>query len=663
MSKKYTRYSIPTTNGTLDTDPEEGKAQELLPGSFFANRLGMRSRFWKTMRTRSFLFSSPWLLAAAAGLLIVIVVTFAFHNLRLEERLMTDAMLQKAATLMRVVHSGARSSHFNDLRKDHWSVSPWTDHVQRVIDHLGEDPELYFVSLIDEKGKIIAHSNHARIGVVEALPVQTEQLQFMDKQPRLNHRIHSTADSGRIFEAIRPFTPFFPTLTPPPIRPMWERRQDSIGAWFQDPESRRPPFHRSPKMSSARVQYYVVVGLEMKEFDRTLARLRMQIFMLSLAMLLVGLGGWFSLLTVQGFRISQKTLNDVQAFTSLLITKLPVGIIAVDTSGRIATWNGAVSQLIGIEKEVVLRKHPKEVLPVQLATFFSTDATISRDQTDIQTENNVRLFLNNRRYELLCHVLTITDSEQKYMGKVLLISDVTEIKSLEQRMRESERLAAIGRMAGGVAHEVRNPLSSIKGLALLLKNKFPVGSKEQNTADLLIQETERMNRTITEMLSFTRPSTLRLAPVNLAALLEKSVDLIRTEATDNQIVVHLDVQPELPPVPVDTDRIQQVVMNVLLNASQAMEDGGVLTVRLVSTDDHRGVELRISDTGAGVSSDSLPQVFYPYFTTKPNGTGIGLAISQKIIADHGGTIDLESEPGTGTTVTIHLPVSRSNSTI
>ncbi|NLX18405.1 MAG: hypothetical protein GXY53_03865, partial [Desulfobulbus sp.] len=288
--------------------------------------------------------------------------------------------------------------------------------------------------------------------------------------------------------------------------------------------------------------------------------------------------------------------------------------------------------------------------------FFNADNEQQpKDLPDIQTENNVRLFFNNRRYDLLCHILTITDSEQKYLGKVLLISDVTEIRSLEQRMRESERLAAIGRMAGGVAHEVRNPLSSIKGLALLLKNKFPVGSKEQSTANLLIQETERMNRTITEMLSFTRPSALKLTPVDLAELLEKSVDLIRAEATDNRIDIELDVESELTPILADADRLQQVVMNVLLNALQAMENGGVLSVKLANTLDHSGIELRISDTGGGVPADSLPQVFYPYFTTKPNGTGIGLAISQKIIADHEGTIDLESDPGKGTTVTIYLP--------
>jgi two-component system sensor histidine kinase HydH len=397
----------------------------------------------------------------------------------------------------------------------------------------------------------------------------------------------------------------------------------------------------------------------MKEFDRTVGRLRMQIFMLSLAMLLVGLGGWFSLLTVQGFRVSQKTIDDIQAFTSLLIAKLPVGVIAVDGSGRITTWNGAVSQLTGIDKSAALGKQPEEILPEQLAAFFVGKEAVSHDDTVARAEISVRLLLGDRRSELLCHSLTITDTQRQYMGKVLLISDVTEIKSLEQRMRESERLAAIGRMAGGVAHEVRNPLSSIKGLALLLKNKFPTGSKEQTTADLLIQETERMNRTITEMLSFTRPSALKLAPVDLANLLRRSLELVKAEAADNRIAIELDVQPGLEPILGDVDRLQQVVMNVVLNALQAMEYGGALTVKLSNSADRRGVELRISDTGVGVSPELLSQVFYPYFTTKPSGTGIGLAISQKIVADHGGTIDMESEPGKGTTVIIQLPAQQS----
>jgi two-component system, NtrC family, sensor histidine kinase HydH len=129
----------------------DGRRQSRLAtfGLILASKTSMKSPFLKRFNQPAYMFSSPWLLAAAAGLLIMIVVTFAFHNHRLEERLMTNAMLQKAATLMRVLHSGSRASYFNDLRKDYWNNEPWNIHVQRVIDHLTEDPDLLFVSLVD----------------------------------------------------------------------------------------------------------------------------------------------------------------------------------------------------------------------------------------------------------------------------------------------------------------------------------------------------------------------------------------------------------------------------------------------------------------------------------------------------------------------------------
>jgi two-component system sensor histidine kinase HydH len=191
---------------------------------------------------------------------------------------------------------------------------------------------------------------------------------------------------------------------------------------------------------------------------------------------------------------------------------------------------------------------------------------------------------------------------------------------------------------------------------LLLKNKFPADSRERDTADLLIQETERMNRTITEMLSFTRSARLRLGPVDVVALLRRCLELVKTEAEEGGVTTSLEAPAELPTVQADADRLQQVFMNLLLNGLQAMEQGGQLTVSTGLTDAGQSVEIRVADTGKGIAPELLSQIFFPYFTTKPGGSGIGLAISQKIVADHQGRIEVESEPGQGTTVVIHLPL-------
>lgn len=653
MSKNYPSRGA---DSDLDSDVSSGNRQPsgaASTGLILANANTMKWRLFKKIKRPAYIFSSPWLLAAAGGLLIMIVVTFAFHNLRLEERLMTNAMLQKASTLTRVLHSGARASFINDLRKDYWNNESWSVHMQRVIDHLAEDPDLVFFMVVDQDGKIIAHNNHARIGTMATIP-ELKQAEGVEDGPlQTIFSIRENKEFGRFFETIRPFTLVFPTLLPLPVQPLAEGQQPYF---FHSPaRGNHPLFRLVPESPQKGNPHFVVIGLDMKDFDRTLRRLRMQIFMLSLAMLFVGLGGWFSLSAVQGFRVSQKTLDDIQAFTSLLIAKLPVGIIATDGHGYVTTWNQAIGRLTGIERHLATGRRPEDVLPGQLARFFTNEET-KRNALKEGREVGVRLHFGERRCELLCHPLTIVDSQQQHMGKVLLISDVTEIRSLEQRMRESERLAAVGRMAGGVAHEVRNPLSSIKGLALLLKNKFPQGSKEQATAELLIQETERMNRTITEMLSFTRPSVLHLERIDIGRLLEKSIALIRAEAMENRIETTLEVQPDLKPVLGDADRLQQVLMNVFINGIQAMEKGGRLAITLKNRDEAGEVELKIRDTGPGIEPELLSQVFYPYFTTKQAGTGLGLAISQKIIADHGGSIELESESGNGTTVIIQLPV-------
>ena len=195
-----------------------------------------------------------------------------------------------------------------------------------------------------------------------------------------------------------------------------------------------------------------------------------------MAMLLVGFGGWLSLAVVQGYKVSQKTINEVQTYTALLVAQLPIGVIATEPDGKIETWNAATVTLTGIASSKALGKKPAEVLPAELALFFAVPEKIETeaDGPALVTQT-LPIVLAGIRRVLFCQPLKLADTAQAYRGHVLLLSDLTEITTLEQRMQENERMAAIGRMAGGVAHEVRNPLSSIKGLAYILKSRFPEG--------------------------------------------------------------------------------------------------------------------------------------------------------------------------------------------
>lgn len=611
----------------------------------------------KTLRKKkvyaSYIVSSPWILAAATALLIVIIATFALHNYRLEKRLMREALEQRAATLVRVLYSSIRAALVNELRQRQQLSSDWPARLQQAVTHISEDHDIIFLSVADPQGTILAHTDPGKIGSRSAATPASSI-----ENNTISYQIGPVEEMGQVFTATATLAMFGR-----------ERGRGMMNRFlFNGPDGpvmgRAHGFeHRGPGMGHgaapglANQQFLVEIGLGTQAYEQALGRLQWQILLLSVAMLLVGLGGWLSLAAVQGYRVSQKTVEKVQAYTALLVAQLPLGVIATTPGGRIETWNGAMAALTGCLAHDALGRLPSEVLPPVLANFFEEPELVSAGRDgQAQSVQRLSLTLAGERRVLLCQPLKITDSLQSYRGRVLLLSDITELTDLELSMRENERLAAIGRMAGGVAHEVRNPLSSIKGLAFFLKNKFPDGSREQESAALLVQETGRLNRTITEMLDLTRPSSLQLEAVDMAELLKQSLALMQAELAEHKIKAGLNCAGNLPLVQGDGDRLRQVVMNVLLNARQAMEDGGKLSVRAEAADDGRWLDIQFADTGRGIPAELLPQVFYPYFTTRENGTGIGLAISHKIIMEHKGSIDIQSEPGKGTVVHIRLPV-------
>jgi len=561
---------------------------------------------------------------------------------------MTDAMLQKGTTLMRVIGSGARSAYLADLRRGGWNTGTWDQYVQRIITHLSGDPEVRFLLVADAQNRVVAHTDQEKIGsVMKSLPCFTDS-KTNGKKSRLIYQVETVDGYGRTFLVVRPFLPFRPPFSS-------LRRHKQLLHGNQQGNASPFPDRVHGSMSGFDHMYTVVVGLDMKGYDGSLQKLRFQALMLSLTMLLVGIGGWLSLSAVQGYRVSQKALSDIQAFAGLLVSRLPVGIIATDRHGRVSTWNHAASEMTATSSRVTLGRIVNKFLPDELASFFSAGSSVQ--QVPAETEGReVRLTINGTEIVLHCQLIDLRDPAGKYMGKVLLLSDITRLKDLESGIRKNERLAAVGRMAAGVAHEVRNPLSSIKGLALLLKDKFSRESREFETTGLLIQEVERMNRTISELLSFARPAALNLQPVDLEELLSDSLQLVSADMASEQIRTSLHCDRNVPVISADRDRLSQVFINILLNSVQAMEDGGTLEITARMDEPGKQVELRFVDSGKGIQPEHLSQLFFPYFTTKSGGTGIGLAISQKIIADHGGNIRLESELGRGTTVIVELPV-------
>ncbi|MDE6734672.1 MAG: two-component system sensor histidine kinase ZraS, partial [Desulfovibrio sp.] len=215
-----------------------------------------------------------------------------------------------------------------------------------------------------------------------------------------------------------------------------------------------------------------------------------------------------------------------------------------------------------------------------------------------------------------------------------------KVHELEEEVRRREKLAAIGTMAAGVAHEVRNPLSSIKGYATYFRQRFSEGSEEREAASIMVREVNRLNRVITDLLGLSRPSYVKPGSVDLGAIVTHVLRLIRQTAAERHVDIVCRTSRRVPKVYVDMERLGQALLNLCLNALDAMPDGGTLTIAIARA--KNSVCLMVRDTGTGMSPDTLDHIFDPYFTTKGSGTGLGLPLVHKLVTAHGGRISVSS---------------------
>jgi two-component system sensor histidine kinase HydH len=239
---------------------------------------------------------------------------------------------------------------------------------------------------------------------------------------------------------------------------------------------------------------------------------------------------------------------------------------------------------------------------------------------------------------------------------VILFKDLTEVRSLRREIERSRRLASVGSLAAGVAHEIRNPLSSIKGFATYFKERYQHVPEDNETAGIMVQEVDRLNRVVSQLLEFARPVKMSPVLTSLPGLIEDSVKLVRLQAEKKQINIRNTTASKMKEVFVDPDRINQILLNLYLNAIESMDVGGELGVNASYINKKKSIEIQVSDTGGGIPKDDLTKIFDPYFTTKTSGTGLGLAIAHNIVEAMGGTIKVESQPETGTAFKLVIPI-------
>ena len=352
-----------------------------------------------------------------------------------------------------------------------------------------------------------------------------------------------------------------------------------------------------------------------------------------------------------------------------LVSGLPDALVGVDTDLRIILWNPAAEDLLGRSARRVTGRALKEVFPPETSLVRHLTDTLATGES--RSESSAVIEVPDGR---TVHVSLVTAPLAGRSGAVTsavaVVRDISRLRQLEAEVRRGETLAAAGQMAVGLAHEIRNPLSAIRGAVQLMQRELGDEARWGEYTAVLLKEVTRVNSIIEMLLDLGRPVTLRAVPLNVHQLLERVALLLEEEATSLGVQFVRRYDPSLPPIMADEDRIVQVFHNLVRNAIEAMPRGGRLTLvtRLsmdplfAKVDLGQGqkslAEIQIADEGQGMAEATRDKVFTPFFTTKDRGMGLGLALCHRIIEEHKGAIQVTSEPGHGTAVSCFLPIAR-----
>lgn len=353
--------------------------------------------------------------------------------------------------------------------------------------------------------------------------------------------------------------------------------------------------------------------------------------------------------------IAEDRADSIESYNENILRSVASGVITFDREGKIMTFNPAAEIILSKRSDDAIGNICEDVFgkdnPITMIQMESLERAegIARMETTVEKSYGEKIWLG-------LNTSLLKDNNGRLIGLILVFSDLTEIKHLQAQMELKERFALLGEMSAGIAHELRNPMGAIAGFSKLLSKKLDNGDERKPIADAIEKEIDGMNRVINELLNFTKPTDLNLSKVELKPLIEDSLSSIQLNSVKYNLI-----SGKIPAIDADDVLLKQVFINLFQNAIDAMPEGGelkiVLNIKPQTETQRQEAEIEISDTGTGIPEDKLKKIFHPFFTTKKNGTGLGLSLVQKIILYHGGKVEVESKKGKGTTFRVGLPVN------
>ncbi len=348
-------------------------------------------------------------------------------------------------------------------------------------------------------------------------------------------------------------------------------------------------------------------------------------------------------------------IERLKDFSENIVESLNVGVLAVDLSGAIESWNTQLERLVGVPRHEAVGRKLDEVLPTDLMTEISARASDERVSSlykfPIRNRGGRNLVVN-------VSIAPLVGKSGDRIGRLILMDDITQRIRLEEQMVQNEKLTSLGLLAAGVAHEVNTPLAVISNYIQMLAKQLPSGDPRHQLIEKVVKQTFRASEIVNNLLNFSRTGAVEFTEVNLNSVVEETLSLIAHPFKTAHVQVTRNLQQELPPVLGSNNKLQQVFLNLFMNARDAMPSGGMVEVRTASN--NGTVEIEITDTGSGIPRENLHRIFDPFFTTKSSGrgTGLGLSVSYGIIKEHAGKVDVRSTPDKGTSFRLEFPAAR-----
>jgi two-component system, NtrC family, sensor histidine kinase HydH len=581
------------------------------------NKINERDRkFWAGV--------SPWFIIGAVVIIVPVFIVLTLQSINKQKEYTTQLLIEKGAALIRSFEAGARTGI--GMR---WS----SFQLQKLLIETAQQPDIDHLIVTDINGTIVADSDPSMIGEVYGTELDLPHIASGEK---LEWRQVPNPEGADTFEVYRQFSP-----TEQPFQG-FQRRPKS------DKQMLPPAADKTEGVSSG---FIIFVGMDMGPVIAAREQDTRHTVLIAAILVLIGCSGIISLFLAQGYRSAKTSFTRIKVFSDSLVETMPIGLVAINDREEIISFNQTAESILRYAYRDVIGKKAHEIIPtpcIALLQGLKAGKKVMEEEIDCPLRDGRTISL-----EVIATIMEEDNGD--FLGYVVLFRDITEVQHLKKEMERSQRLASVGSLAAGIAHEIRNPLSSIKGFATFFKERYRDNSEDQKTADIMVQEVERLNRVVGQLLEFARPMEMKKHWTSIEDVIRHTLKMIEGQAKAKNVAIQTDLSENLGHIFIDRDKITQVLLNLYLNGIEAMEEGGALTVSVLPHDG-RMVRIDVSDTGKGIDEKDLARIFDPYFTTRPSGTGIGLAIVHRIIESHDGELRVASEPGKGTKMSIFLPV-------